>query len=499
MQSLLTTVKKHAWAFGLAAFLLSLVSWSFASPVGATPDEEFHLMSIWCAAGDRTEMCEATANSAERRVADGLVTASCFARNRDLTARCQNFDADTFSVTSRGNFSSNYPPIYYGLMSIFVTENVPASVITMRLFNAVLMTGLLAITLWLLPFKRRFPTVLAFTITSVPLGQFLIASINPSGWAIMLVPISWLALHGSLEETHRWKRNTLAGIYLLSVVLAAGARGDAALYVGLATVMAIAMTVQRNRDYFSRNLPVFSALALGVLGGVFLFFSSAQADILGKGLPGTIGPAAEAARSSTSGALMLLAYNIQNIPSLWAGAFGTWPLGWFDTPMTALVRFAALFAVTATVVVAMAFVRGRFLLGLAINLAGLIFVPLVILQISAAQVGQQVQPRYIFPLITLLLVTVLNSDIHWDRRTRIPIMVGLIGLAVANASALFINMGRYINGLGSMLSLTPESWWWGNWSPWLVFLLGCVSFWALIAVLMLGMPKSRTASNCAQR
>lgn len=495
MQSLLTKVKKHAWAFGLAAFLLSLVSWSFASPVGATPDEEFHLMSIWCAAGDRTDLCETTENSAERRVNDGLITASCFARNEDSPANCQNFDAETSSVTSRGNFSSNYPPVYYGLMSMFVTDNVPASVIAMRLFNSIFMVGLLATTLWLLPFTRRFPTVLAFAIASVPLGQFLIASINPSGWAIMLVPISWLALHGSLNESQRWKRYALAGIYLLSIVLAAGARGDAALYVGLATIMAIVMTFQRKRDYLTRNLPVFSVLALGVLGGIVLFFSSAQAEVLFTGLPGMDGPAAEAAQNSLSGALMLLAYNIQNLPSLWAGVFGTWSLGWFDTPMTAGVPFATLFAVAAVVVTVMVFVRGRALVGLAINLAALVAVPLLILQVSFAQVGQQVQPRYVFPLVVLFLVALLSVDVKWDSRTRVPIMVGLAGLAIANASALFINMGRYINGLGSLLSLNPDSWWWGCWSPWIVFFSGSAAFTAFVAILILGMPSTSSQSR----
>lgn len=495
MQSLLTTVKKHAWAFGLAAFLLSLVSWSFASPVGATPDEEFHLMSIWCAAGDRTDLCETTENTAERRVADGLVTASCFAFNPDVTARCQNLGAETFSTTSRGNFSSNYPPVYYGLMSMFATNNVAASVISMRLFNSVFLVGLLALTLRLLPFARRWPTVLAIAVTSVPLGQYLVASINPSGWAIMLVPISWLALHGSLTESRPAKRYALAGIYLLSVALAAGARGDAAVFVGLATVMAIVMTFQRQRDYLTRNLAVFSILGVGVLGGIVLFFSSAQAEVLIKGLPGMDSEGADAARNSLSGALKLLAYNLQNVSSLWTGGFGTWPLGWDDTPMTAGVQFATLFAVAAVIVLTMVFVRGKALAGIALNLAALVIVPVVILQLSAARVGQQVQPRYIFPLIVLLIVALVSVGIEWDFRTRIPIIVGLVGLAVANASALFINMGRHINGLGSMLSLNPDSWWWGSWSPWPILFLGSAAFGALVTVLIIGMPNAADRSQ----
>ncbi|NDB42676.1 MAG: hypothetical protein EB035_06830, partial [Actinobacteria bacterium] len=37
---------------------VSLCAWAFASPIGAPPDGDFHLASIWCAQGDRLGMCK---------------------------------------------------------------------------------------------------------------------------------------------------------------------------------------------------------------------------------------------------------------------------------------------------------------------------------------------------------------------------------------------------------------------------------------------------------
>ena len=36
----------------------SLFAWAFASPIGAPPDGDFHMASIWCAQGDRLGMCK---------------------------------------------------------------------------------------------------------------------------------------------------------------------------------------------------------------------------------------------------------------------------------------------------------------------------------------------------------------------------------------------------------------------------------------------------------
>ena len=53
--------------------LFALAAWAVASPVGAAPDDDFHLASIWCATGDDERCIVATAevrNSVEERPVD---------------------------------------------------------------------------------------------------------------------------------------------------------------------------------------------------------------------------------------------------------------------------------------------------------------------------------------------------------------------------------------------------------------------------------------------
>lgn len=484
-----------AWLFAICAFLISLVAWSFASPVGASPDEDFHLVSIWCAGNADAGLCLPTGDSTTRMVSKALVDAPCFAHQNSKNATCQNFlsDTETFVTTDRGNFSSNYPPIYYWVMSHLAGNDIQTSVLKMRIFNGLLIASLLAATLALMPRKRRVPIVIAVAVTSVPLGQFLMGSISPSAWAIAFVPLSWLALYSSLNTDSRKHRYALLSLYGVSALLASGARGDAAAYVVFATGLAIFMTFQWHREYFKNNWLLFCAIGVGLTAGLILFFTSAQAEVITHGLPGLDDPIASDARNTISGAVLLLAYNISELPSLWAGSFGTWGLGWLDTPMPVGTWFLSLFAAGAVLTVALGFLRRREIIAIAVALFALVAIPLVILQASAARVGQQVQPRYLLPLIVLMMFILLSSNVAWDYRSMLPTAIGLTGLIIANSMALFVNLVRYINGYATGIAIRPDSWWWGDWSPWIVLGVGTVSFGLMIVFIFIGLVDSQRA------
>ena len=40
------------------ALLVVFGSWAVTSPVGSSPDDDYHLSSIWCAGGERSGVCE---------------------------------------------------------------------------------------------------------------------------------------------------------------------------------------------------------------------------------------------------------------------------------------------------------------------------------------------------------------------------------------------------------------------------------------------------------
>ena len=66
-----TWVKRiRAIHFAPVLALIALFAWAFASPIGAGPDDDYHLVSIWCASGG-SEQCAPGSQPNTRMVAIG--------------------------------------------------------------------------------------------------------------------------------------------------------------------------------------------------------------------------------------------------------------------------------------------------------------------------------------------------------------------------------------------------------------------------------------------
>src|SRR5664279_5313917 len=154
----------------------ALAAWALSSPVGSSPDDDFHLTSIWCATGD-SDYCAPSGDPGTRLVPPAIADPACFAFDADKSAGCQNridFTAGAMEETERGNFAGGYPVVYYGTMSLFVGPDVHASVLVMRLVNTALFVGLGVALYLLLPANRRQILVWQWTLTTVPLGLFVL-------------------------------------------------------------------------------------------------------------------------------------------------------------------------------------------------------------------------------------------------------------------------------------------------------------------------------------
>lgn len=212
------------------AALIALLCWGISSPPGSGPDDDYHMASIWCAAGIADGICEAGATAEERRLpAELLDAARCFAFHPEQSASCDVAEGE-MRTTERGNWAVGaYPPVFYSVMSIFVGEDFSASIILMRSVNALLYVGILTALYFLLPTRQRVPLLWGAAITAVPLGLFLIPSVNPSSWAVLSATGLWVAMWAFFEQTgpRKW---VLAGVAASLVIIGAGARSDAAAY-----------------------------------------------------------------------------------------------------------------------------------------------------------------------------------------------------------------------------------------------------------------------------
>lgn len=471
--------RKRLLATLLCAFtvVVGLGAWALASPVGASPDEDYHLASIWCGQGLREGYCEAATGDNARLVPVALTEARCFSFEPETSAACQGpafADGDNRMVaTTRGNFgkyAGDYPPVFYWAMSHFTVDDVSTSVVLMRLFSCVLFVSLVGGVALLTPAGLRRGLLTAFLITSVPLGVFLFSSINPSGWALLSIPVLFVTTLGYLTTDERPRRLALGGLAAVSLLIGAGARADAAMYA-IVAIGAAAVYVARIDWAYARRLIYPSVLAV-IAGWAYLAAGQSSA-------------ATQTPPSGTGGLWRILDL-ASTVPSLWTGALGGWGLGWLDTQMPAFVAIAAWSVFGGVTFLALASRGRRRAVAVAVVGLSVWFVPSYILWISGYSVGEYVQPRYIIPLLSLFAVAILvrpsgpaftlSSGQRWTV---------VVALAVANASALFINIRRYVTGTDVKSPNLDQrvEWWWGLPVPPMgVWIVGSLAF--LFAIVM---------------
>jgi hypothetical protein len=471
----------------LLAFV-ALAAWALASPVGASPDDDYHLVSIWCGAGEREGLCETPAGAEPggdtRVVPDDLFRESiCYAFKPAVSASCQDgLEGGRMTETDRGNFEGDYPPVFYGVMSIFAGENIQVSVLIMRFANAALFVGLLSVLTWLTPAARRSALVLPVVVTVVPLGMFIISSINASSWALLSAATLWVSLNNYFEASgrRRWVFAALAG---LALVIGAGARADSAAYAGLAIVGVLILQARRSRDFaLSAILPI-------VLIAVAIAFYrlSGQSGAAVEGLDADD----EYARPAWELFQALIA-----VPDLWVGALGKWGLGWLDTYMPALVWVSS-FAVFAGVIffgLSRPGVRKYIATGL--MFAALWGVPALLQWQSHAAVGAYIQPRYILPLAILLVGFALVKTREPGTELSVAQIVGVVlALSAANSLALHTNIRRYVTGSevgGGNLSANAEWWWNTGPTPMVTWMIGSIAFALCLTLLGVLIERVRT-------
>lgn len=455
-------------AFAPLLAIVALMCWAVASPIGSSPDDDFHLASIWCAGGEKAGECLQGPTDAQRAIPTSLVGANCYAHEPEVSAKCQVFDSSAgYVVTSRGNFTGLYPPVFYSTMNLLASANIEASAVLMRLLNILLLVGITTALCTLLPTSRRVPLLWGQVITTVPLGIFLLASNNPSAWAIISAGTLWIALLGYFE-TSGWKRTILGGFAVLSTILGAGSRADAAVYAVVAVLAVLILTAAPSRRWVvSALLPVgIVVIAVGS------YFSATQSSSAMSGLTQE-GDGLAGVSWQT-----LLVDNLLEVPSLWIGVFGSWNLGWLDTHLPAVIWVGNFVVFAAVIFAGLKAQSIRKVIATGMVLGAMWIVPTYILVQSKIMVGNVVQPRYILPLIimfagiALLPVGASRLSFSW---TQIAVLIAI--LSFSNSLALHLNISRYVTPGASIL------WWEIPLPPIFVWGLGSLAFAALLATM----------------
>lgn len=463
----------------------SFGAWALSSPTGSSPDDPFHLASIWCASDLPGRECDSVGGTADkgtenRLLPQDLVGSPCYARLSGQSAACQS-RLGSGLVASPAN-DGLYPGTFYTVMHVFAGQDVARSVVTMRLVNGGLAALLITLALVLSPIGLRRASALAWLVGLVPLGMFFVPSTNPSAWTVVGIGTYWVFLLRFLAGP-RGRATWLAGaMAVVSALLTVSSRVDGSAYLCVVTGASMLLAIDRLRDLLSLRsvLPVVVALA------AFVRFVTLQAsDVL------VSGASPLDANAPGRHGLSLLTNNLFNYPTYFAGMFGqSFGLGWLDTFMPPAVgaTSAALAAVVLVLSIGSYWTWKRVAVGLLG--AAVVAVPVLVLQQSHAFVGEVVQPRYVYPLVLVFVGAACYTSERPGARPlvlrRAHLVILVVGASFANAFALHTQIKRYVTGLqGRGLDLDTARQWWWSWgpTPMTLWLIGSVAGLAAFAAL----------------
>jgi hypothetical protein len=483
-----------------AAWLLGL-AWALSSPVGSSPDDDFHLTSIWCAT-DNEDACienDVTPPDLSVEVPEQLFGFRCFAFAPEQSGACSELPDDAKAEGVWFN-AGTYPPTFYSAMAPFVGSDAARSVLVMRMVAVTVAMLVLGLAAWAAP-QLRDTQLVAWCAVSVPLWLFFFPSTNPTGWGVAGVAAMWPASY-ALLHAEGWRQHLVAGVAVVLAAVLAGVRADTAAMAVAILVVVLGLWLRRRSQW---PATVIAALVLGFLMAIFL--SSEQSSALTEGLEGSgfLAPAqggvAVADPDAPVGGELLLR-NLADLPDLWVGAFGaTFGLGWFDTVMPSLVWVPVLIAVGGLTLIGLAHLGWRKTALLVVVAGMLVVLPLASLQASEAQVGELFQPRYVLPLVVVLVGIALSP-----LEGRLPVLTApqrwiVTGLLVAASSvALHVQVRRYATGVdetGINLNDGAEWAYTAAVSPMAVWGLGTVAAGVMLVVVVGLVRGPRTDSHRA--
>ncbi|EFU81385.1 MULTISPECIES: DUF2142 domain-containing protein [Mobiluncus] len=469
-------------------FFLILVPWAVAAPVGGTPDADFHLNSILCSAQNRGGTCRHSATDARIvEVPTNTEAVNCYIKTPTDSAACVESALKSGNAemhrTKRWNSEGAYPSFYYRFHSLYAGKNLVLTTMLTRLVNAALAAVLTGAVAGLLGRNRRRNLWLTVLVTQVPLGLSLLSSLNPSSWATLAPVLVFFAICGAMErDSASVKRR--AGLVILAVVsfmYGSGARWDSVVFCGLALLAALAWGLDFSalRRRF-RGAGTISGVAVSLV--VFLLVIIAvsarflHSTVLGDFFAAVLGRDA-AERQSRHDIFM----NLLNIPDYFLGVFGLWPLGALEIDLPRVVPFLGFAVCSGVLFLALCQASRRTNLIALVLLLFYVAMPLLLLFEKHATVGVYVQPRYLLPLLTLIVGVWLYPFNRSALMVSVQRWVTGLGTTVSASVALYAVAMRYWRGTQYLLG--ESTWWWkGVPGPhfWLVMEVLTFGIWAVI-------------------
>ena len=489
-----------------ALLLAVLAGWLLAAPPGASPDDSYHLGSIWCAEGHSGDVCLPAIGIENPDVAlvpAAVIDLTCFAEDGAASAACQAEPrprAEQQYVASVTNIERRRPNLYYLVMHQFIGDgqDVRAAAGRIRVVNILVTSAMFALTALVAHRRLRAAFILSWIVAALPLGLFFATTVSTSAWSIAGLSTVWANAITARDHPRTANRFGAALLALLGVVMGLGARTEAIAHVAILATSLIATWTLARHDIQRGNGPLrnrdrIATWVASTAGALFFLWLLNAVAPESAGLDSAVG-------GFRAGYERLLARDIGDpllailfeVPTLWTGAFGdAWGLGVLDTP----VPHGASIPITAAYVALIAVgthhgSRAR-TLGVGLFAAGFIAMPALSLLRSGLLVYESLQPRQFvalaFPVLGLAL---------YRFRAEPELVIGrgmrrtLLGaLAFGHSIALAVTMQRHTTGLLPGFDQLPRhiefgrevKWWWADMpSPAVVWALASLAYLVLL-------------------
>ncbi len=454
--------------------LIFLSCWALSSPPGSNSDDEYHLAGIWCAHGERTQICSIDEATGQKSVPRQIQRYSgpqgffCYVGNEEASSRCvRELSPDVvMELYPTGRISEGqYPAGFYKANGFLVSGDINWSILKMRFFQIGIAIFVFSMALYTA--RKNLRQILsALLIGFVPIGLWVIPSTQPASWAIIGLVSLTIYLIGFTQS--RTNANFFVFVVgpSLSFFLAIQSRRDSILNLLIVLVLVgisqykiiFGQPIQRFMRAFVLSL-FFSVIALvhfrfRSLGSIFQFsgwketnFFEGVFNIAPSVVLGLIGGSVQLGSPDFAPPLIVPLLMIIGLGTFLASIWSATPR---ETQVSVVAGSVLLFALPL-----------RFFL-----------------ENAGSPVSRYIYVIYMSILILIAVRTGIDTSESLNHMVTSNRVI-LFSVALAHAFALHQTLRRYVFGTNVSrfdLNFSAEWWWTSGPSPMSVWLIGSISF-----------------------
>lgn len=387
--------------WGLTSLLSVL--WSFATPIGAAPDEPAHF--IRAAAVARGEFLGTPSNIGTVVHVPAYVgftqAVTCFAFQAEVTADCSPTETtDPATIVKAATTAGLYNPVYYALVgwpSLLFHDQ--SGLYAMRVLSGILSCLFLALAgAQLLALRRRAIPLLAFLVAVTPMVLFLGSTLNPNALEVTATLSTFVTMFLVVRHPDPALLPARAITVLVSASVAVTMRGLSPLWVVMALFLPLLLARREElRPLIRSRWAQLAALVIGV-AGVFAVVWILVTNSLGPNFSTNVDQAPGLGDSPLQGFLFILFGTFGYAQGL-VGVFG-----WLDTPAPLAVFFTWSALIGLPLLLAVALLRGRARALLLTLLVAIVLLPPALQAIYIHGGGIIWQGRYALPVYVCLVM-----------------------------------------------------------------------------------------------